>query len=139
MLFAMLACKGTLGAVIRLVSFEIATLERLEAKSALHLRKLAALEQFFWRRVLIEVPVKLSQFALPLTPQPATAAAYYERTKRAFQADIRIGDDFFAASGTRVLGVAHELDTTAAKAVAAARDLMWFAQHEQADGAVGLH
>ena len=136
MLFAMLACKGTLGAVIRLVSLEIATRERLEANSALHLRKLAALEQ---GRVLVEVPVKLSQFALPLTPQPATAAAHYERTKRAFQADIGIGDDFFAASGTRVLGVAHALDTTAAKAVAAARDLVWFAQHEQADGAVGLH
>ena len=139
MLFAMLACKGTLGAVIRLVTLEIATLERLEANSALHLRKLAALEQSFWRRVLVEVPVKLSQFAIPLTPQSATAAAHYERTKRAFQADIGIGDDFFAASGTRVLGVAHALDTTAAKAVAAARDLVWFAQHEQADGAVGLH
>ena len=139
MVIAMLACKGTLGAVIRLVSFEIATLERLEAESALHLRKLAALKQFFWRRVLVEVPVKLSQFALPLTPQPATAAAHYERTKRAFQADIRIGGDFFATSGTCVLGVAHAMDTTAAEAVAAARDLMWFAQHEQADGAVGLH
>ena len=51
MLVAMLACKGTLGAVIRLVRLEIATLERLEAESALHLRKLAALEQFLWRRL----------------------------------------------------------------------------------------
>ena len=112
MLFAMLACKGTLGAVIRLVSFEIATLERMEANSALHLRKLAALQQFLWLRVLVEVPVKLSQFALPLTPQPAMAAAHQERMKRAFQADIRIGGDFFATSRTRILGVAHALNTT---------------------------
>ena len=139
MLIAMLACKGTLGAVIRLVSFEIATLERVEANSALHLRILAALKQFLWQRLLVEVPVKLSQFALPLTPQPAMAAAHYERMKRAFQADIRIGGDFFATSGTRILGVVHSLDTTAAEAVAAARDLVWFSEHEQADGAVNLH
>ena len=139
MLFAMLACKETHGAVIRLVSLEIATLERLEAESALHLRKLAAFEQFLWRRVLVEVPVKLSQFPLPLTAQPATAAAHYERMKCAFQTDIRIGGDFFATSGTRILGVVHALDTTVAEAVAAARDLIWFAQHEQAYGAVDLH
>ena len=91
MLIAMLACKGTLGAVIRLVSLEIATLERQEAESAFHLRKLAALEQFLWWRMLVEVLVKLSQFPLPLTPQPVLAAAYHEHMKCAFQADIRIG------------------------------------------------
>ena len=32
----------------------------------------------------------------------------------------------------------HALDTTSAEAVAAARDLVWFSQHEQADGAVSL-
>ena len=139
MLIAMLACKGTLGAVIRLVSLEIATLERLEAESALHLRKLAALKQFLWWRVLVEVPVKLSQFALPLTSQPAMAAAHHERMKCAFQADIRIGGDFFTTRGTRILGIVHALDTTSAEAVAAARDLVWFSEHEQADGAVSLH
>ena len=93
---------------------------------------------FLWRRVLVEVPVKLSQFTLPLTPQPVLATAHPERMKLAFQANIGIGD-FFATSRTRILGVVHALDTTVTEAVATAHDLIWFAQHEQADGAVGLH
>ena len=49
-LVTMLACIGSLGAVISLVGLDIATLERLDTVSAVHLRELAPHEQFLWRR-----------------------------------------------------------------------------------------
>ena len=58
--------------------------------------------------------------------------------ERAFQAFIGKDGELFIASRTYILGSLHALDTASAVAVSAARDLMWFAQYEQADGAVGL-
>ena len=84
------------------------------------------------------MPVKLSQFPLPLAPQPAMDAVDFLAAERAFQAFIGKYGELFIASRTYILGSLHALDTVSAEAISAARDKLWFAQYEQADGAVGL-
>ena len=74
--------------------------------------------------------VKLSQFALPLTPQTALATVDSKSIKRSFETDIGKGGDFLGTIGTCILGVMHALDTPSAKAVAATRNLVWFAQYK---------
>ena len=85
------------------------------------------------------MPVKLSQFPLPLTPQPAMDAVDFLSAERAFQAFIWKDAELFIAGRTYISGSLHALDTASTVAVSAARDLLWFAQYEQADGAFGLH
>ena len=85
------------------------------------------------------MPVKLSQFPLPLTPQLVMGAVDLLAIKRAFQAFIGKCSELFITSRTYILVSLHALDTALAVAVSAARHLLWFAQYKQADGTVGLH
>ena len=85
------------------------------------------------------MPVKLSQFPLPLTPQPAMDAEDAKGIKRAFQTFVGKGVKFIRTCRAWLSVCFYFLDTVSAVAVSAARDLMRFAQYEQADGAVGLH
>ena len=84
------------------------------------------------------MPVKLSQFPLPLTPQPALDAVDAKNVKRAFQTFVRKGIEFLGTGRAWFSVAFYFLDTVLAVAVSAARDLLWFAQYKQADGAVGL-
>ena len=80
------------------------------------------------------MPIKLSQFPLPLTPQPAMDAVDFLAAERAFQAFIGNDGELFIASRTYILGSLHALDTVSAEAISAARGKLWFAQYKQADG-----
>ncbi len=124
-IMAVLTTEWTFGAILNLVVLNVPSLLMVPASiDAIDLDKLTSIELFLWQWICVEVLIKLSQFSRPLTPVFLVATANFQTVERLFQTFIGKTRKFLVTSWARFLNCFDVLNTSFAKLLSTACDLV---------------
>ncbi len=137
---AVLTTEWSFGAILSLVVLNVPSLLMVLAIiDAIDLDKLTSIEVCLWQWICVEVFVKLSQFPRPLTPVFLVATSNFHTVEQLFDSLIKKAIKCCSlASWTRTFTVLNTLNTSFAKPLSTACDLVGLSNNLETNWTINL-